>query len=140
MILKRTFILIVVLACFSCAKDPNTLLPYVEGYWEIEEVTTSDGAKKEYTFSNTIDYIELTDSFTGFRTKVNPILDGSFETSATKERIQLHIGGDSLHIFYKTPFNSWKETILSADKDHLLILNEHKVLYLYKRYQPLELD
>lgn len=140
--MHRTHICLIILSFFliNCSKDPETLIPHLSGYWEIEEVTLSDGSKKSYTYNNTIDYIEITDSLTGFRTKLKPNLSGTYETSTDKERIAIKIENDSLHLIYSTPYANWKETVLNANKDQLLIVNTNKDMYLYKRYEPLNLE
>ncbi|WP_299226353.1 lipocalin family protein [uncultured Psychroserpens sp.] len=122
---------------FGCSKDPNTYINHLNGYWEIKKVSLSNGTEKEYSFSDTIDYIEITDSLIGFRTKLKPNLSGGYETSSNRERITVKIVNDSLHLMYTTPYSNWKETVLNADKDHLLIVNTNKDVYLYKRYEPL---
>ncbi|OMP30451.1 lipocalin family protein [Mangrovimonas sp. DI 80] len=130
-----------VLACFTlfhCGKNPETSLQYLNGYWEIKEVTLADGSKREYTFSNTIDFIELNDSLVGFRKKLTPTLEGTFKTSGDAENIKAIIQHDSLILEYTTPFSNWKETVLKATEDKLLIVNAQKDLYLYSRYEPLE--
>jgi len=141
MIYKRLVILIITLALFSCSKDPNEFLPHISGYWEIDEVTLSDGTKKEYNFNDTIDYIEITDSVSGFRRKLKPNLFGTFETSQSEENFSIKIEDDSLNIYYTTPYASWKETVLNANENQLLIRNNtNKDVYLYKRYESLDLD
>ncbi|MCB0382043.1 MAG: hypothetical protein KDD05_01705 [Psychroserpens sp.] len=137
---KPICLLVFSLLILSCSKDPETLIPHLNGYWEIEEVTLSNGTKKSYTYNDTVDYIEITDSLTGFRTKLKPNLSGTFETSTDKERIVIKIEQDSLHLMYSTPYSAWKETVLNANKDQLLIVNANKDMYLYKRYEPLKLD
>lgn len=134
-----------VITCFlylflSCSRNPEVYIPYIDGNWEIDEVTLSDGSKRTYGFNETIDYIQLIDSLTGFRKKLNPDLTGGFEASKDVETFQLKIENDSLNIYYNTPFAKWKETILLASENELLIINKAKVRYLYKRYQPLDLN
>lgn len=140
--MKKLFFLLIIITVFSCSKtDPNTFIKHVSGYWEIEEVTLSDGIKRDYTYNETIDYIELTDSLTGFRKKMKPNLFGTFETSKSLENFSIKIENDSLHVYYKTPYANWKETILNATETQLLIINNtNKDVYLYKRYVPLDLD
>ena len=116
------------------------MIPYIEGYWEIENVTLKTGEQKDYSFNNTIDYIELGDSLSGFRKKLMPRLDGTFATSDSTERFVLKMEGDSLQVYYETPFTSWKETILFADENQMRVVNADKVQYLYKRYEPIKLD
>ncbi|WP_299336824.1 hypothetical protein [uncultured Psychroserpens sp.] len=138
----RPFILVFLLMSFtSCSPDPTTFVTHIEGYWEIDEVTLSDGTKRDYNYNDTIDYIEVTDSLTGFRKKLKPNLTGKFETSKDAESFRIKIENDSLNIYYETPYANWKETVLNANETQLLIINNtNKDVYLYKRYQPLELD
>ena len=56
----------------SCSKNPETLIPHLSGYWEIDEVTLADGTKRDFNYNETIDYISVTDSLTGFRKKLKP--------------------------------------------------------------------
>ena len=139
--ITKTIILIVLFFLLSCtSKDPKTFISHMDGYWQIEEVTLSNGIKKEYNFSETIDYIEVLDSMSGFRKKMKPNLLGTFETSDSMETFELKIENDSLNIYYSTPYANWKETILNANENQLLVINANKDIYLYKHYEPLDLD
>lgn len=140
MAIKKVSLLILIFTFLACSKDPKTFVPHLNGYWEIEEVILSDGSKKTYTYNDTIDYIEITDSLVGFRTKLKPNLSGTYETSSDKERIDIKIENDSLHLMYSTPYSKWKESVLNANENQLLIINTNKDMYLYKRYEPLNLD
>lgn len=134
---KRSFLLILLIA--SCSKNPEALKEHLTGYWEIEEVTLRNGSKKQYKFSDTVDYIEITDSI-GFRKKMKPNFNGTYKTSKNTEHFTLKPENDSLNLYYKTPFASWKETVLHSSKDKLQIINQNKDLYLYKRYVPIKID
>ncbi|MFK7782408.1 hypothetical protein [Psychroserpens sp.] len=138
--LKHLYILVIIVVCLGCSKDPKSFVPHLNGYWEIKEVTLSDGTKKSYNYNDTIDYIEISDSLIGFRTKLKPNLTGTYETSTNKERIDIKIENDSLHLMYSTPYMNWKETVLNATKDQLLIINTNKDMYLYRRYEAINLD
>lgn len=137
---KSIYLIVFAFVILSCSKDPNTFVPHLNGYWEIDEVTLSDGSKKAYNYNDTVDYIEITDSLIGFRTKLKPNLSGTYETSTNKERINIKIENDSLHLLYSTPYANWKETVLNANENQLLIINTNKDMYLYKRYEPLNLE
>jgi len=138
--MKRLLIVLLIFTVLSCAKDPQTYVEFVDGYWEIEEVSMSNGLKKEYNFNATIDYIQFTDSLSGLRRKLKPNLMGQFESSQSVESFRIKIENDSLNVYYSTPYANWKETILDASQTHLLVVNANKDLYLYKRYEPLDLD
>jgi len=138
--MKKHIILLLALTIFSCSPNPETFITHVNGYWEIDEVTLQDGSKKDYNYNDTIDYFEINDSLTGIRKKLKPNFFGTFETSKDVETIRVVIENDSLNVYYTTPFATWKETILSATKAQLKIINQNKDVYLYKRYQPLDLE
>jgi hypothetical protein len=138
--MKRLLLSFLTLLLFNCSNNPERYIPFLEGYWEITEVTLPDGTKKIYDFNNTVDYIKISDSLNGFRKKLKPILTGGFQTSNDVEELQLKIENDSLNVYYRTPFAQWKETILSATEDELLVINKAKVRYLYKRFKPIDLS
>ena len=71
---------------------------------------------------------------------MKPNFDGSFSTSNDAEALKIVIENDSLNIYYKTPYSEWKETVLDATEDKLLIQNKDKLIYLYKRYEPLVIE
>lgn len=138
--MKHLFFVLMMFLLMGCSSNPETFIPYLNGYWEIEEVTLSDGTKRSYKYNGTIDYISISDSLTGFRKKLKPNLDGSFSTSNDAESITLKIENNSLIMYYRTEFSNWKETVLNASESKLRIINTNKDVYLYKRYQPLNLE
>lgn len=124
----------------SCSKNPETYIKHLEGYWEIQEVSLADGSKKKYTYNDTVDYIEVTDSMIGFRVKLKPLFNGTFETSKDSEQFEIKIENDSLNLYYRTPFDTWKETVLLATEDQLKVINKNKAVFLYKKFTPINLD
>lgn len=138
--MKRLLIVVALIILLSCKQNPETFTNHINGYWEIESVTLPSGETKEYTFSGTIDYIEIKDSLKGFRKKLKPRLDGTFDTSNNSETLKLVVENDSLNAYYQTPFANWKETILHADDTYLKVINQEKKVYLYKRYELLNFE
>ena len=138
--MKQLLILLLVVFTISCSKNPETYVEHINGYWEIESVILLDGTEKKYTYNESIDFFNITDSLTGFRKKLKPDFDGKFITSKDLETLKLVIENDSLNAYYTTPFANWKETILFADDEKLKIINQNKNVYLYKRYIPLNLN
>jgi hypothetical protein len=138
--MKRYTILMFSLILMGCSNDPNSFVEHLTGYWEIDEVTLADGSKRDYTYNDTVDYLSVNDSLTGFRKKMKPSFDGTYSTSEDAERLKVKIENDSLRIYYTTPYATWKETVLNATADQLLIINEQKVKYLYKRFEPITVE
>jgi len=135
---KITFILLIIIT--SCTKNPETLKEHITGYWEIKEVILNDGTKKQYRINETIDYIQINQDSVGFRKKLKPNFNGTYETSRDIDKFIFKIENDSLHLYYKTPFSSWKETVLEATENKLTVVNQNKDLYLYTRFTPINLD
>lgn len=127
-------------SCSNQPENPESFIKHVEGYWEIEEVIFPNGEKKIYKYNETIDYISLNDSLQGFRKKLTPGINDTYFTSDDAEALALKIENDSLNMYYSTAYNSRKETILEATPEHLRVINKNKVVYLYKRYTPINLD
>jgi hypothetical protein len=139
--MKKHVFIVLLISVFSCSSNPETFVSHLDGYWEIDEVIQGNGNKLDYNFNDTIDYIEVIDSLSGFRSKLKPNLMGTFETSKDKELFNIKIENDSLNIYYKTPYAEWKETILDANETQLVIVNNtNKDVYIYKRYEPLDLN
>ncbi|MCK7591767.1 hypothetical protein M0G43_14350 [Subsaxibacter sp. CAU 1640] len=138
--MKKIIALLLLMVVFGCADNLEDNISYMNGYWEIKEVTLADCSKREYTFSETIDFFEVNDSLIGFRKKMKPNFDGTFSTSENAEALQIKIENDSLNIYYSTPYSKWKETILDVSEDQIVIQNQAKLRYTYKRYEPLELN
>ena len=138
--MKRLIIFLLVAFSISCSKDPESFIEHINGYWEINSVITADETERNYSFNETIDFFSINDSLKGFRKKLKPNIEGKFTTSKDAEKLKLVIENDSLNVYYATPYDTWKETILYADSMNLKVINENKNVYLYKRYIPLNLE
>ena len=121
----------------SCTQTPEEKLTYLEGYWEIAEVASSNGGKKTFSMSQNIDFFEIENQKKGIRKKVQPDIGGNFTTSQSSENIDIEINDDTLILKYTTAFDSWKETVIEASKDQLILLNDIGTTYTYRRYEPI---
>lgn len=117
----------------ACGQDPNDQKTRLAGYWVIEKVEMPDGSEKFFQLSTTIDFIEVTGD-SGVRKKVQPKIDGSFLTNDSAEKFNLKVENDSLHMYYKTPFDSWKESVLQARDSVLVVLNRDGKIYSYRKF------
>jgi len=138
--MKRIIYVIWIFTLISCNDNPEDFIGFVDGYWEIEKVILPDGTERDYSYNESIDYFSISDSLSGFRKKLKPNFEGKFTTSKNAESLKIVIENDSLNIYYTTPFDNWKETVLYADSEKLKIINSNKNVYLYKRYTPLEIE
>ncbi|MBQ0116455.1 MAG: hypothetical protein KBS98_00920 [Flavobacterium sp.] len=104
----------------------------LNGYWEIEEVILPDGSKKDYTINTTVDYFQL-DKLAGIRKKVMPQLDGTYLANDLVENFTISEKEGTWTVVYKTPYNTWKETLLTLDAESLIFQHENGIKYIYKK-------
>lgn len=136
--MKHGFLIITFLLVLSCAKqDPEAQMANLGGYWEIEAVVLPNGSVKTFGMSNYIDFIQITGD-SGIRKKVSPQLDGSFLVNDAAEKFDIRIEHDSLNLYYYTPFDRWKESVMYAADGKLEVLNKDGKLYRYRRFKRLE--
>ncbi|RAV30451.1 lipocalin family protein [Sinomicrobium soli] len=143
--MKRANTIMIFLVCLSivptgCTPPPGEQLHHLNGYWEIEKVEFPDGAVREYDINTTIDYMEITADSTGFRKKMQPRIDGGYYTSDDREDFSVTRENDRLFLRYHTPLSTWKEEVISITEDRLILRNADNLNYLYKRYEPLDLE
>lgn len=136
---KLILLLSVLFIAFGCSKSPKKKIENLNGYWEIKLAELPEGISKEFRFSEIVDYIEVKEK-EGFRQKVRPQLGGSFLTSGDRENFTVKVENDSINLYYSTPYNSWKETLLSSEEDEIKILNPRGIIYTYKRFTPYSSD
>ncbi|MCE2611643.1 hypothetical protein LVD13_01580 [Flavobacteriaceae bacterium D16] len=129
--------LLLFVGCISKV-DPASL-PLLNGYWEIEKVVFPDGNTKTYEVNTSIDFIEINGK-EGFRKKMQPQFNGTYNTSNDAEQFTILSGKNALIIKYSNAEISWEETLLSLSEERFEVISETGVTYHYKRYKPLELD
>jgi len=131
------FYLVITISLCACKQSPEDMLTHLNGYWEIADVTTLNGEKKTFTLSQNIDFFNIQDSHKGIRKKVQPDINGHFTTSQSSENITINLEDNLLVLTYTTAFDTWKETIIKASKDQLVLLSDNGTTYTYRRYEPI---
>lgn len=123
-----------------CEKpNPEAQKQNLSGYWEIKTVKMPDGEKREFNINTVIDHIEVKGD-SGARTKVSPRFDGTFRTNGVSENFTLKIEEDSLRMYYKTPFDEWKETVVLAKDSTLTVINRDNKIYIYSKFKKFEFE
>ena len=129
--------LIILSACSS--KNKTVDLNELTGYWEIEKVVFPDGQEKVYGLNTSIEYF-LLDGQSGFRKKVQPQLDGQYLTSDDAQRFSISQLENQEHILvYVNEGLQWQEKLDELTADRLILISDQEVIYVYKRYIPLDL-
>lgn len=124
----------------ACSQSPQEKLQHINGYWEIASIENADGQKKEFGYSQNIDFIQIKEDNTGVRKKVQPNITGEFKTSDSSENIHIITHGDTLIMEYITAFDNWQETVEKATASSLVLKNQHGNIYTYRRYEPIKLE
>jgi len=134
----RKLISLLLFFCFLACSEKISVsdLNHINGYWEIEEVKFPDGESKEYDVNMTIDYFEYND-MKGFRKKVQPTFDGTFNTSSDAESFQINIRDGLYWMSYQNDLSSWEEQIIRITKTNMVVKNKEGMSYHYRRFQPI---
>lgn len=136
----RILLFFVVLGLLGCAENTVSVsdLHYLNGYWEIEEVSFPGGEKKNYGFNPSVDFIQVEDQ-KGYRKKMQPRFDGSYLTSNKAESFEVTQVGQSLILRYQTHLGEWEETLIQLDSLSFTVVSQDGLHYAYKRFQPIQI-
>ncbi len=127
-------LIIIVLGLYlSCEKVEK--IDYLSGYWEINSVSYQGNELKNYPFSNTIDYFEFEQNNFGFRKKVMPKINGSFDITMHQINFEI-ISENKKRILRYGKGRNFKEEIIKLDSLNLFLQNEEGYTYKYKRFLP----
>ncbi|WP_276166217.1 hypothetical protein [Zobellia alginiliquefaciens] len=126
-----------VLGCSSGISKED--LSKLGGYWEITKVTLPDGNVKEYNVNTSVDYISI-DGEEGFRKKMQPRLNGTYETSDDAEAFVITQKEQSFSIDYKTELSEWSEQLIELDDTSFSVKNAEGIRYDYKRFEPISIQ
>lgn len=134
----RVLLVLLVLVVGCNSKVSKEDLTNLNGYWEIEKVTFANGDTRDFMPSTTIDYLEL-NGMEGFRKKVQPKFNGTFETSNDAEYFSIEEKEGDLKIHYTADKHS-REALISVSKTNFSVVDNDTITYTYKRYEPMNLN
>ncbi len=132
--------LIFLFTLWGCSPDPAQYIDFIEGYWEIEQVKKDGKIIKTFKVNTGIDYFKINADLTGFRKKLKPNFQGTFETSEDVLNFKLKLKNNTLLLEYKDNDTTYSEEIVSASDKALVLANTDGFVYHYKPYEPLNLD
>jgi len=132
--------IILLFLLLGCKKEvTKNDLTLLNGYWEIVKVTFPDGNEKEYKVNTSVDFITLQGS-EGYRKKVQPKLDGTFETSDDAEPFEIVETANGFAFKYANSLSKWQEEIFELSDNTFSIKNEEGLVYKYRRYEPINIS
>tara|TARA_B100001939_G_scaffold48332_1_gene37744 strand:+ start:2391 stop:2801 length:411 start_codon:yes stop_codon:yes gene_type:complete len=129
--MKRLIILFFFI--ISCDKQIN--LDLINGYWEIVSVSKNNEFIKEYPFSNAVDFFIIDSLNNGYRKKIKPKINGSFEITLHEIPISIKNSNNFYEIKYYSTGNQYTETISKLDQNRLVIKNSEGIIFSYKRFE-----
>jgi len=136
---NSVLILFVSLLFWSCQ---DKILPAdvtkINGYWEIEKVVFPDGTVKNFSMNDSFDFFEIRNN-NGFRQKVMPQLDGTFETNGLPEKVAIVFKDDKTYLKYETAYAKWQEELKAVSETAMVLLNAEQKTYYYKKTEPINL-
>jgi len=139
--MKNTFkILLFSFLFVSCQQkiEPADIAK-LNGYWEIERVVFDKGEDKAYKMNESYDYFEISTGNKGIRKKVMPQLNGSFLVNDAYEDVIVRFKDGKAFLDYSTPFSKWSEELIAVSDKELVVRNEEKKEYHYKKAGPINL-
>ena len=139
--MKNTFrILVLSLFFVSCQQkiEPSDIAK-INGYWEIEKVVLDKGEDKDYSINVSYDYFDIAKNNKGIRKKVMPQLDGTFLVNDTYENVAVRFKEGKTFLDYSTSYAKWSEELITLSDEELVLRNEEKKEYHYKKTGPINL-
>ncbi len=122
----------------SCSGSSNIKINDLEGYWQIESVKEKGETFPLDDRSPLYDYYHL-EKNTGFRKKVKPLFNGTFETSEDITAIKLIYKDEKTVLQFSTTWNTWTEEIISLTPSSLVLQHQGRT-YHYKKASLLNLE
>ncbi|NDV16055.1 hypothetical protein GO009_08465 [Muricauda sp. TY007] len=138
--MKRILPFLLILLFWSCNDSSVNKddLRYLNGYWEISEVEFPDGSKKQYAVNTSIDFIKFEDG-KGYRKKMQPRFDGTYDTSNDMEDFEVSHTNETIILLYSTELSEWEEKLVQLDSVSFSVINQEGVTYKYKRFEPIKI-
>lgn len=138
--MKNCALALLFLALLSCSsKEQIKDLNQLTGYWEIEKAVFPSGAEKIYKSNTTIDFFQFEEN-QGYRKKVQPLINGQYQTSDDAQRFQLiQLEDERMMLEYTNGGLNWQEQLIAVDSAQLILESEQNITYIYKRYQAISL-
>jgi hypothetical protein len=135
--MERAMLMGIFLLLVGCKNEVSQEdIVLLNGYWEIDKVTMANGKTKSYKVSTTIDYIEIKELL-GYRKKVYPKFDGTYDTSNDAEPFTIVSKDNIFEMHYKNELSKWVEKIESINNISFTVINEEGFYYTYKRFIPI---
>jgi hypothetical protein len=137
--MKKTLLVIVLLA-MGCKSNADKHIEFIAGYWEIESVYKDNQLLRTFKINSGIDYFKINADLKGFRKKLKPNFNGTFETSKDILNFKIEIKNNVLLLNYIDNGTSYFEEVLLVNDKKLVLKNRFGLIYHYVPYELLDLS
>ena len=135
----RILILILIHFFFlGCQAKKEIHPPLLEGYWEIEKVTSHGETFHPKGAAPLVDYYFLKNKTAGYRKKLAPSF-AAYQTSEQQYEFQIQREDENHYLHFNLALVPWKEKIIRLDSSQLVLEHQDKV-YHYTRHKKIVLD
>lgn len=132
--MRKLFFILSITLLASCGNNATEMANAMEGYWNIETVTLSDGTEREFPFSNHMDHFEIEGS-NGVKNRVSPTYDGSFINYGSPVQFTWETVDGKVVLTFKDGAERYQQTLKKCDATTLVLLHENGTEYRYKAYE-----
>jgi|SRR5690554_1219697 len=137
--MKKIYFLTFLLAIISCSSVEKEGLHNLNGYWEITKVIQPDGKEVDFSMNTIYDFYEIDAEHKGIYKKAYPQLDGTFMVDEYHDEIEIIEENNEFKIKFHSEFNDRELTLIEITGNKLILKNEDKKTYYYKKAEPINL-
>lgn len=118
----------------ACTSINEKDILHLNGYWEIENVKAQGETFAPKGAATLVDYYSLETPRKGFRKKLRPSFNQSYESSEDITPFVILQKKDGYYLQYTTRYDQWEEKISTLNATQLVLTHQGKK-YRYKRHE-----
>jgi hypothetical protein len=134
------YVYIIFLIFVSCSNTPRNNPLLVDGIWEIESVYNQENLLKSYKISTSLDLFKIISDSAGYRKKLSPIFDGSYQASENRKDFKISNFENTILLTYGEGENTIVEELIKVTPNKLVLRNKNKFDFHYKKYEPIKIE
>lgn len=137
--MKNTILIVLLFTCclMSCSGVSEKDIIHLNGYWEIEEVTSNGETFSPKGGNILVDYYKI-DSMQGYRKKLAPSFGSEYASSEAQFNLSIEQIEGTYYLVYSESIKPWREKIKKLNQTDLELEHQDKV-FIYKRHQKISL-
>ena len=135
--MRNILLFFIGLTLLGCQGNKEVNSALLEGYWEIEKVSSHGETFNPRGAAPMVDYYRLNNKTQGYRKKLAPSF-GLYQTSDQQFAFEIEQStSGEYHLHFSKALEPWKEKIIELDSTQLVLEHQDKV-YHYIRHEKIE--